>query len=334
MCSLLSRSNVFAGASAIVTALLSGVAGQAPAQSWKPEKNVEIVVGVGPGGGVDRAARLIQKLWQEKGFVGVPTAVVNKPGGGGAVAWNYLNQHPGDGQVIAFITPALITNHLGGRSPLSYQDVTPLAHLGSEYLVFAVKTDSPLKTGKDVVARLRKDSTSLSVAVGSTLGGVLHLAMAQVTKTAGGDARKLRTVVLNSSAESVTALLGGHVDLMVNTPVNTQQQLKSGMLRVIAVAAPERLAAPFAEAPTWKEQGINVVGSNWRGVIGPRGLNQAQIAYWNAALARVAQSEEWRKELERTVYVNNFLTSADARKFLEAQSNELRPLLIELGLAK
>lgn len=334
MCSLLSRSNVCAGASVVATAVLLFSAGQVPAQSWKPEKNIEIVVGVGPGGGVDRAARLIQKLWQERSIVGVPTAVVNRPGGGGAVAWNYLNQHAGDGHFIAFITPALITNHLGGRSPLSYQDVTPLAQLGSEYLVFAVKTDSPLRTGKDVAERLRKDSSSLSVAVGSTLGGVLHLAMAQVAKAAGGDARKLRTVVFNSSAESVTALLGGHVDLMVNTPVNTQQQLKSGMLRVIAVAAPQRLAAPFAEAPTWKEQGINVVGSNWRGVIGPRAIGEAQIAYWSEALAAIARSDEWRKELERTLYVNNFMTSAEARKFLEAQSNELRPLLIELGLAK
>ncbi len=306
----------------------------ADAQGWRPEKNVEIVLGVGPGGGVDTAARLIQKLWQDKGVMNVPSAIANKVGGGGAVAWTYLNQHAGNAHFIAFITPALITNYIGGRSPLSHADVSAIAHLGSEYLLFAVKADSPIRSGRDLTERLKKDSSSLSVAVGSTLGGVLHLTMAQVTRAAGGDAKKIKAVVLKSSAESVTALLGGHVDLMINIPANVLQHAEAGTLRLLAVAAPERLRGSFSDVPTWKEQGIDVVGSNWRGVVGPKELTSAQIAYWVDAFEKAVKTLEWQKELERTLYVGNFLGGAEHRRFLEAQANELRPVMVELGLAK
>lgn len=312
----------------------ASVATPAAAQTWRPEKNVEIVLGVGPGGGVDTTARLILKLWQEAGVLKVPATVINRDGGGGAVAWAYVAQRAGDPHVITFITPALVTNHIGGRSPLSHADFSPIAHLGSEYLVFAVKADSPIKSGKDLAERLKKDASALSVAVGSTLGGVLHLSMAQVIKAAGGEPKKLKAVVFKSSAESVTALLGGHVDAMVNIPLNVLQHVKAGTVRLVAVAAPERLGGVFADVPTWKQQGIDVVGSNWRGVVGPKGLSVAQVAYWVELFEFVVKTGEWKKELERTQYVGNFLGGASHRKFLDQQVQELRPVMIELGLAK
>lgn len=324
------------GALAIVCSAIASasVSTLAVAQAWRPEKNIEIILGVGPGGGVDTAARLIVKLWQDAGLIKVPVTVVNRDGGGGAVAWAYVAQRTADPHVITFITPALVTNHIGGRSPLFHADFSPIAHLGSEYLVFAVKSDSAIKSGKDLAERLKKDTSALSVAVGSTLGGVLHLSMAQVIKAAGGDPKKLKAVVFKSSAESVTALLGGHVDAMVNIPLNVLQHVKSGAINLVAVAAPERLGGVFADVPTWREQGINVVGSNWRGVVGPKGLSAPQVAFWVEFFEMAVRTPEWKKELERTQYVGNFLPGASHRKFLESQAQELRPVMTELGLAK
>jgi putative tricarboxylic transport membrane protein len=318
----------------LIGAVGFGVSIDAHAQAWQPDKNVEIVLGVGPGGGVDTAARLIQKLWQNAAIVQAPTTIVNRTGGGGAVAWASVAQREGDAHVITFITPALITNHIGGRSPLSHADFTPIAHLGSEYLVFAVKADSAIRNGKDLIELLRKDASAVSVAVGSTLGGVLHLAMAQVIKAAGGEPKKLKAVVFKSSAESVTAMLGGHVDVMVNIPLNVLQHVKAGTVRLVAAAAPQRLGGLFSDVPTWKEQAIDVIGSNWRGVVAPKRLSSAQVAFWVGAFGKAVNTPEWQKELERTQYVGNFLAGAEHGRFLQAQATALRPVMVELGLAK
>ena len=125
---------------------------------WKPDKPIEIVVGTGVGGGQDKSARTVQRILHERGIVDVPVTVVNKPGGGGAVGWTYLNQHAGEGNIIYVGNPTLLTNHIVGRSPINYTHITPLAILLSESVAISVLPDSPLKTGKDLLERLKKDS--------------------------------------------------------------------------------------------------------------------------------------------------------------------------------
>ena len=126
-----------------------------------------------PGGGIDRTARTLQKIFQEGGLVNVPVTVINKPGAGGAVSLVYLNQHAGDAHYIAINSPNIVANDINGRSTVKYRDVTPLANLFSEYTVVAVRADSPLRTGQDFVDRLRQDPGSLAVSTPTTLAHAL-----------------------------------------------------------------------------------------------------------------------------------------------------------------
>jgi putative tricarboxylic transport membrane protein len=308
------------------------VSGWAQAQ-WKPEKSVEIVVGTSAGGGQDTSARFVQKLMSVKKLVSVATTVVNKPGGGSAVGYTYLNTHPGDGHYLMLLTVPLITNHLLGLSPISYADLAPIATLFDEYIVAAVVPDSPITNGKDLLDRLRKDTAALSIGVPSLTGGG-NFVIALAARAVGIDPRKLKAVVFKSGGDSVTALLGGHINVMMSTTAAPVAQRRAGKLRILAIAAPERVAGELADVPTWREQGMNVVFSNWRGIVGPRGLSAAQVAYWEDVLARLAATEEFKSDLQKNQWVSRYLKSSEMRKFLAAQSDELKALLTDLGMVK
>lgn len=310
------------------------LAGPAVAQRWKPEPFVEIVVGAGAGGGNDNTARAIQKILQEKRFVAVPINVTNKPGAGGAIAFGYLNQHTGQGNYIGVTSNTLLTNHITKRSPLSHGHFTPLAILINEYMAFNVKGDSAIRTGKDLVARLKADPNSVVLGISSVLGNINHISFATVAREIGVDPKKVKTVVFKSSGESITALLGGHVDLVVGPTSIAARYLESGQLRTLAVTSARRRPGAFADTPTWKELGVAAVIDNWRGVIGAKGMAPAQVAFWDGAFSRMFQSEEWKKDVERNYWDNAALTSRESGKYLQAQYDQLKRALIELELAK
>jgi putative tricarboxylic transport membrane protein len=300
---------------------------------WKPDKPVEIIVNTAPGNSPDRTARAIQRIAQERRLLEVPLTVANRVGGGGAVAYNYLNQRAGDGHFIAIASKALLTNNLMGRGP-SYTEFTPLVHLFGEYTVIAVKADSSIKSGRELIDRLKKDPGAVSFGIATSLGNVNHQSVAGALKEAGVDLRKTRNVVFQSGALAMTALLGGHVDVV---PLNTGTiagPFQSGQVRLIAVTSAKRAPGAFAEVPTWQEQGYNVVVSNWRSVIGPKGLRQPQIAYWERALQRITETDDWQKELEKNHHVAEFLGSADTRKMMDSDYAKLKAFLAELELVK
>jgi putative tricarboxylic transport membrane protein len=318
----------------MIASVLLVLAVPAQAQGWKPDKTIEIVVPTTPGGGIDRTARLLQKIIQDEKLAPVPVTVINKPGGGGALSLVYLNQHPGDGHMVAINSPNLIANDINGRSPVKYREVTPLANLFSEYTVVAVRADSPLKRGQDFIDRLRKDPQSLAVSTPTTLGSVNHMSFALVAKAAGIDPRKLKAVVVGSGGDAVTALLGGHIDAHTGTPSSVVRMVQAGQIRVIGVLAPKRLSGPYADTPTWSEQGFKAVMDTWRGVIGPRGMTPAQIAWWDGVLAKVVATPAWKEALEQNTWEANYLNSAQTRKQFDDEHAEYRAILLELGMIK
>jgi len=260
--------------------------------------------------------------------------VVNKPGGSGAIGYTYLRQFSGDGHYLAIASPTLLTNHIVGRTPLNYSDFTPVAQLMSEYLVVYARADSPLQTGKQMVETLRKNPAALSMAIGSIVGGTAHIGVAAVLETAGVDIRKLKTVAFKSGAENVTALLGGHVDLAVGPAGQAVPHLRNGKVRVIGITAPHRLGGVLAEAPTWKEQGVDVVVDTWRGVMAPGALSPEQIAFWDMAFAGVVRDPEWKAVVDKNLWGSTYRNSADMRKMLDAEYAQLKDILTNLGLAK
>jgi putative tricarboxylic transport membrane protein len=140
-------------------------------------------------------------------------------------------------------------------------------------------------------------------------------------------------VVFNSGVQSLTNVMGEHVDVAAVPVSGVVSLVAAGRLRVLAVSSAKRLGGSFASVPTWKEQGADSVFSSSRGVIGPKGMSAAQIAYWENVFARVVESDDWKKDLERNFWDGQFLKSADTRKLLKAQYDEYKSVLIDVGLA-
>ena len=302
--------------------------------TWKPDKAVEIILGVSPGGPQDQMGRLLQKVLQDGRGFEVPLTTINKPGGGGAVGLAYLNLHAGDGRYTMIIAPTLLSNQITGRTTYGYADFTPLAILGVEYETVVVRADSPLKSGRDLVERLRKDPASLSVSVGTSPGNSAHLAFAHAMKVAGVDVKKLKIVSFNSAGDGTMAVMGGHVDMESAPASNVRDLLEAGKVRLLAISAPQRGRGVIAQVPTWKELGVNSANEVWRGVAGPKGLTAAQIAFWDDVLGKAAKSDEWRRELERAQIENIYRNSADTAKFWKQEYEEIKAILTEIGLAK
>ena len=302
------------------------------AQAWKPDKPVEIIIGTSAGGPQDRTGRLVQRVLQERKLAEQPVTVVNKPGGGGAVGLAYVAQHPGDPHFMMIVAQPLLSNYITGRSKLTYTDFTPLAVLGVEYVCIVVRPDSPIRDARDLIDRLRKDPASVSIAVGTALGNATHSSIAHALKTAGVEVRKMRSVVFSSGGESMTAVMGGHVDAAAGSVSTVLAQVRAGRVRVIVVGAPKRWLGEFAQAPTWKEIGVDSALDLWRALAGPKGMGAAQVAFWDAALARVVKDEEWRKDLEGNLMDNVYKNSAETLKHWQVEFEEVKSILNELGL--
>ena len=279
-------------------------------------------------------ARLFQRVIQDKRLTKSSQTVVNKAGGGNAVGFNYLASHAADGHYVLVTPFTVITNRIMGSNPLSYQDFTPLAMLADEHIAFVVSANSPLRTGRDLLERLKKDPGAVSMALASALGNANHIAVCLVGKAVGADSKRFKIAVFNSSGESIAAVLGGHVELAITTVGLVGAHLQAGRVRVLGVASGERLSGPLAPAPTWREQGVDVVFSSWRALIGPRSLNAEQIAYWETLAARATEQEEWIHELEINSLTPAYMGSEATRKLFAQQAGELRSILSELGLAK
>lgn len=306
----------------------------AAAQNWKPTRNVELIVAVSPGGGIDRMARTVQYIMQEQRLVEVPVTVINKPGGGGTIAQAYLNQRTGEGHIIEITATSLLTNPIIGRSSYDHHAFTPIAMLTDEYIGFLVRADSPLKTGKDLLALFKNNPESLPIGIATAAGNTNHIAAGLVAKAAGADVKKLKVVVFSSGGEAMTALLGGHVGLVTTPSANAIPHLQAGRMRALAIAAPRRLDGPLSVVPTWKEQGVDAVVANWRPVVAPRGLSPAQISYWEDVFAKVVQTPEWKAEIEKSGAVANFMRSRELTAYFDAEQKQFRAILGELGLAK
>lgn len=146
--------------------------------------------------------------------------------------------------------------------------------------------------------------------------------------------RKLKNVVFQSGGLAITAMLGGHVDAVPVSIGSWVPHVKTGQVRVIAVSSPKRLPGFFADVPTWREQGVDVVVSNWRTVVGPRNMTPAQIAYWENAVQRMMATAEWKKDAESTSAVSEFMGSAELRKYMESDYAQIKAFLADLELAK
>jgi len=318
----------------IAVAIFAGVPLSTPAQTWKPDQPVEIIVGCAPGCGPDRMARLMQGIFQTHRYFDSAVSVQTRTGGGGAMAQTYLNQFAANGHYLFHTGKGVLTNHAMGRPVAPYTELTPVANLFGEYIGIAVKADSPIKSGRDLIERLKKDPTAVSFGIATSLGNTNHQGVAGALKIAGVDIRKTRNVIFQSGALAIIAMLGGHIDAVPVSVGSWVPHMKTGAVRVIAVSSAERLPGFFAQIPTWREQGANSVVSNWRGVFGPRNMTAAQVAYWENSFQRLVETPEWKSEMVTLNGLSEFMGAARLKKFMEEDYAEIKAFLVDLELAK
>ena len=305
----------------------------AHAADWKPEKTIELVVNTLPGNGPDRTARVMQVILQDKKQLDVPVTISNKVGGGGAVAYTYLNARPADGHTLSIASKALLTNHIAGRGP-SYSEFTPVALLYAEYMLITVKPDSPILNGKDLVERVKKNPASVSFGIATSLGNPIHQSIAAPLRAEGIDIKSLKNVIFTAGSASLAAMMGGHVDVVPVTGALASQLAAANQVRLVVASSPKRLPGALAEVPTWRELGYDAVVSQWRGVVGPKGMSEAQVAYWERTLKRMTEADEWKQDLDKNYWVADFMSARQMRQFMDKDNAALKMFLGELGLIK
>jgi putative tricarboxylic transport membrane protein len=303
--------------------------------TWHPEREIEIVAGTPPGGGLDRAARALANAIETNGLLDVPLRVNNVPGDGARKCWAYLDGRAGDPHVVSVSSVNLTTDHLLGAAPFYHERAfTPLAILYTEYIAFVVRSDSPLKQGEDLLARFARHAASVTVALSTSLGNPNHIAVAEVVRHAGGDARAPKLRVFDSALDAVADAMAGNAEVAAVTAASAAKELETGKMRALAVSAPERLAGTFLKTPTWREQSVSCVIGSWRGVTGARGINADQIAFWEKLLESATTTDEWKAELTRHYWTPMFLYGGALWDHLERERAEMQAVLEELALLK
>jgi putative tricarboxylic transport membrane protein len=304
-------------------------------ETWKPQRTVQIVAGTPPGGGLDRLARALARAIAEACLLEVAVEVVNVPGDGARRAWtHFVDKHPGDAHVIAISSPNLTSDYLVGVANFEHSRYTPIATLVTEYIAFAVKSDSKLKSAADLLARLGGEAANVKVALSTALGNPNHVAVAKLTWQAGGDINAPSIRVFDSALDAVSDVVAGQSDVCAVTAASVIAELNAGRVRVLAISAPARLSAPFADTPTWKEQSADCVIGAWRGVTGPTGITPAQVAFWAGVLKTATEQSVWREELSRLSWSPMYQDGAALHSYLAKEREEFIAILAELRLLK
>jgi putative tricarboxylic transport membrane protein len=261
--------------------------------------------------------------------------VVNVPGDGARRAWTHLvDKHAGDGHVLSISSPNLTTDYLAGIADFEHSKYTAIATLVTEYIAFAVAADSPLKSGADLIGRLGRAPAQVTVALSTALGNPNHIALAKLTRAAGGDINAPVVRVFDSALDAVADVVAGQAQVCAVTAASVLKELEASRLRVLAISAPARLAGSLASVPTWRELGIDCVIGAWRGVSGPAALAPAQVQFWEGVIAIAAAQPLWREALARLNWSPMLRMGADLHGYLTQERAEFVAVLGELGLHK
>lgn len=296
--------------------------------AFEPTKPVEAVVHTGPGGGSDIFARAIVEMMQKEKIIPQRLQVVNKSGGGSAVAMAYLAEKKGDTHTIGFFTGVWVTNPLTtAAAKVTIGELTPIVRLVLEPAVFAVKSDSPYKTMKDFIEAAKKNPNQLKQSGGSVTGRD-NLVRLVIQKATGA---RWVFVSFPSGGERIANLLGGHVQSMVIEPQEAGEHIKAGNMRVIAALTEKRLPS-FPNVPTLSEQGFDVpVIPQARGILAPPGVPKDVVQYWEGAFERFAKTPSWKQYIEENQFEEGFLKGPPLDSFLDQLAQRMREILKEAG---
>lgn len=293
---------------------------------------LKIMAPAAPGGGWDGTARSMQQALTASG-IAKSVQVANVTGAGGTIGLAQLvTAGKGDGSQLMVNGFVMVGAILLNKSPVTLTQTTPIARLTAEALVIVVPTESPIKNAKDLAERVKADPAKVTWAGGSA-GGADHILAALFAGAAGGDATKINYIPFSGGGEALAAMLGGRVTAGISGYGEFEGQIKAGKLRVIGVSSPARLAnAP--DAPTFKEQGVDLELLNWRSVVAPPGLNAAQTQTLADAVGKMAKSKEWNEILKARGWDDAYLPAAEFATFLKAEEARVAKVMKDVGLIK
>lgn len=303
--------------------------------SWKPERALTLAAGTPPGGGLDRVARALEAAISAVDAVDVPVVVENVPGDGARRVWvEFMDRHPGDGHVVSISSPNLTTDYLAGLADFDHARYTPIATLVTEYIAFAVRAESAIAGGADLLLRLETEPHHVTVALSTALGNPNHIALAKLLRTLGSDVNAPIVRVFDSALDAVADVMEGNADVCAVTAASLMAEVEARNARLIAISAPERLDGRFADVPTWDELGTPCVVGAWRGVTGPADLPADRVAFWRGVLREAVARPVWRDALAELSWSAMHLDGEALADHLDREYAEYAGLLGELGLLK
>ena len=293
-------------------------------------KGLEILAPAGPGGGYDQLARATQEVLQKHDLAS-GVQVQNIPGAGGTIGLAQFVTKNARTPTVMVAGLGLVGAVLTNKSPVTLNQVAPLARLTGEYQPLVVAANSPIKSLADLLAQFKADPGSVSWG-GFALGSPDHILSALIVQAAGGDVAKMNYIVAGAGGEMLAQVMGGHITVATGGLNEMAQQIQAGKLRALGISSPERL--PGVDIPTFKEQGIDVTLVNWRGLMAPAKMRPADRKALDAALAKAVQTEEWQALLKERGWVDMYQPSEEFAAFLGTERPRIEGILKQVGLVK
>jgi len=290
-----------------------------------------IIAPAAPGGGWDQTARAMQHALQAEGLVR-HVEVENVAGAAGTIGLaQFVSAEGGNGAALLVSGLVMLGATIWNDSPVSLGQVAPIARLTAEYEVIAVPTASPHRDMRSLADALRAHPRGVSWGGGSA-GGTDHILAGLVLKAAGGDVSKLNYVPFSGGGEALAAIRGGHVAAGISGYSEWEGQIKSGELRALAISAPERQQG--IDIPTIKEQGFDVELANWRAVVAPPGLDEAQKKALLDAVDMTVKSDAWKKVLVEKNWTDLYLPGEQFAELITAENARVTEILKGIGLVQ
>ena len=297
--------------------------------SARASANLKMMIPANPGGGWDSTGRALGKALQDAG-VASSVSFDNKGGAAGAIGLaQFVNANKGDPNALMVMGAVMLGGIITGKPPVSLTQATPIARLTSEYNVFVLPASSPLKTMKDVIEQLKKDPGSVKWGGGSR-GATEHIAAAMIAREVGVDPAKINYVAFRGGGEAVAAILGGNVTIGGSGYSEFAEYIKAGKMRAIGVTSEKRL--PGIDVPTLKEQGVNVVIGNWRGVYGAPGITPDQRKALTDMVVKATKSKAWAEALEKNGWTPALMAGPEFEKFVDDEFASLRAIMVKSGM--
>lgn len=294
------------------------------AQGSYPTKPITLVTHSSPGAGGDIFLRNLAKHLE--GIVNVPIVVENRSGGSSARAVTHVATSPKDGYILYGSTPTFLQTPILARTPHTFLDLQPVANVFFDPMILYVKADSPWRTLPDIINTARQRPGTIRFGA-ATPGSVEHMIAHQIQKVAKV---QVQPVTFEGGGDLLLAVLGGHVDLGVGEFAEVASQVQAGQVRVINSFTAQRI--PGATFPTAREQGVEIVVEKFRGLLGPKGMDPAAVAYWEDAVRRALARPAYRAYYSSVFLLPAFMDHTQYNAYLHRMNQTLRRYMKEIGV--